>query len=305
MSSKVWLITGATSGIGLALAEYVLSQGDSVIATGRSLAKFPSTLKDAGAKLLVLDLSSTDAEIRRAGEEALKIYGHIDILFNNAGFGLVVPVEELDLDDLRAQFQTNVFGAVALTQALLPSFRERKSGHILNVSSMGAIAVGASWSAYCASKAALDAFSEVLSMEVAPYNIRVLIVTPGFFATNFFQASTQLSTAKPSTIYTDQSQGYRSLEEIPKARAAAGQIGDVVKLSERLYEVVHGIGMAQGLVEGQGGKREWLRVPLGPDCGERMLHKIAVLEENVKAFEPIWRSTDMEPEKLKLFTNIA
>ncbi|PCH37053.1 NAD(P)-binding protein [Wolfiporia cocos MD-104 SS10] len=302
MSSKIWLITGASSGIGLALAQYVLSQSDRVIATVRSLSKFPSSLRDAGAIPLILDLNGADAEIRKAGKKALEIYGHIDVLVNNAGFGLVSPVEELNLDDLRAQFQTNVFGALALTQALLPSFRERKSGHILNISSIAAFNGFASWSAYNASKAALESFSEALGQEVAPYNIRVLIIVPGFFATNFFQASSQLNLMNPSSVYTDPSQGHGTLEAIPKGHSARGQIGDVVKLSERVFEVVHGTGMAKCLVEGQGGKREWLRVPLGPDCGESMQRKIALLEENVRVFEPIWRSTDVEPERLKLYT---
>ncbi|KAI0916220.1 hypothetical protein AcV5_003218 [Taiwanofungus camphoratus] len=298
MSAKVWLITGASSGIGLALAHHVLLQGDKVIATVRSLSKFPDTLR--GAEPLILDLNASDTEIRKAGEAALKIYGHVDVLVNNAGYGVVAPVEELSLDDLRAQFQTNFFGALALTQALLPSFRARKTGHILNVTSIGAFRGYASWSAYNASKAALESFSEALSQEVAPYNIRVLIIMPGYFSTKFFQVSPSAG-AEPSEVYTDLSQGYGTLEGIPKQHVEQGQIGDVEKLAERVYEVVHGTGMATNLVEGQGGKREWLRVPLGPDCGEGMLKKISTLEENVKVFEPIWRSTDVEPERLKFF----
>ncbi|KAF9818992.1 hypothetical protein IEO21_02406 [Rhodonia placenta] len=301
MTGKVWLITGGSSGIGLALSEYVLSQGDNVIATVRSLSKFSESLKAAGAKPLLLNLNGSDAEIRKAGEDALKIYGRIDVLVNNAGYGVIAPIEELDLDELRAQFQTNVFGALALTQALLPSFRAQKSGHILNVTSVAALVGFASWSAYNASKAALESFSEALSQEVAPYNIRVLIISPGYFSTQFFQTSAQLTDDKKSKVYTDESQGWGSIERIPRAHVAQRQIGDVVKLAQRVYEVVHGTGMAQHLVEGQGGKREWLRVPLGPDCGDRLLQKITTLEENVRAFEPIWRSTDVEPERLQFF----
>ncbi|PCH37048.1 NAD(P)-binding protein [Wolfiporia cocos MD-104 SS10] len=299
MSPKVWLITGASSGIGLALAQHVLSQGDKVIATVRSLSKFPASLKDAGAQPVVLHLNAPDAEIRKAGEEALRVYGHIDVLVNNAGYGVISPVEELDLDEVRAQFQTNVFGAIALTQALLPSFRERKSGYILNMSSIAAVYSFPSWGAYNASKAALDSFSEALSQEVAPYNIRVLIIAPGVFATNFFQATSSLDTAKRSTVYTDPSQGYGSLEAVPRVHLESGQIGDTAKLSERLFEVVHDTGLAKELAGGQGVKKEWIRVPLGPDCGELMLQKIAAMTENVKALEPIWRSTDVEPERLK------
>ncbi|KZT64741.1 NAD(P)-binding protein [Daedalea quercina L-15889] len=297
---KVWLITGANSGIGYALARYVLSQGDKVIATVRSLSKFPENLKKAGGRPLLLDLSVSDADIRKAGEDALEIHGRVDVLVNNAGWGVVAPVEELDLDEVRASFQTMVFGAVALIQSLLPHFRERRVGHILNVSSIGGFAGFAGWGAYGAAKGALDLFSESLSAEVAPFNIRVLIIMPGYFSTNFFQYASSVDKHKDSTVYTLPSQGFRTLEEIPRGHVAEGQIGDVEKLSARVFEVVHGTGLAKGLVDDQG-KREWLRVPLGPDCGMRMLEKIQVLKENAEAFETIWRSTDVEPERLKFF----
>ena len=205
------------------------------------------------------------------------------------------------MDEVRASFQAMVFGAITLTQSLLPHFRERRMGQILNVSSIGGFSGFPAWGAYCAAKAALDLFSECLSMEVAAFNIRVLIIMPGYFSTNFFQYATSTEKHKESSIYTDPSQGYRTLEEIPKAHVAAGQIGDVEKLAARVYEVVHETGMAKDLSKGEGGKPDWLRVPLGPDCGERMLWKIQQLKDNAEAFEPIWRSTDVEPERLKFF----
>lgn len=205
------------------------------------------------------------------------------------------------MNEVRQAFQTMVFGAITLTQALLPHFRERGTGHVLNVSSIGGFGGGASWGAYCAAKAALDLFSECLSMEVARFGIRVLIIMPGYFSTNFFPYATSTYQHTESTVYTDRAQGYGTLEAMPKAHVASGQIGDVEKLAVRVFEVVQGTGMAKGLVEGQGGKREWIRVPLGPDCGEGMLQKIQILKENAEAFESIWRSTDVEPERLKFF----
>ncbi|KZT64729.1 NAD(P)-binding protein [Daedalea quercina L-15889] len=268
--------------------EQLMRGHELVIATVRSLSKFPNSLKEARGQPLILDLSASDADIRTVGEEAIKIYGRVDVLVNNAGLGVIAPVEELDLDEARMSFQTMVFGALALTQSLLPHFRERFTGF-------------ASWGAYGAAKAALDHFSECLSVEVAPFNIRVLIIMPGYFSTDFFQNALSIDKHKHSTVYTDASQGFRTLEEIPKEHVAAGQIGDVEKLSARVFEVVHGVGMAKGLVEGQSGKREWLRVPLGPDCGRNMLRRIQILKESVEAFEPIWNSTDVEPERLQFF----
>ncbi|GBE84246.1 hypothetical protein BKA93DRAFT_829141 [Sparassis latifolia] len=297
MTPKVWVITGANSGIGLALAQHVLSQGDRVIATVRSKAKVTDSLK--GAESLVLDLNGPDSEIRKAGEAALKIYGHVDVLVNNAGFGVIGPVEELDIDDVRKQFQTNVFGAIAFTQAFLPHFRERRSGHILNVTSVGAFCNRPHWGAYAASKAAFDAFSESLSYEVEPYNVRVLVIMPGYFSTRFFGASP--SVGKLSTVYTAPEQGYNSLEVTPKKHVESKQIGDPEKLAQRVYEVVHETGMAKGLMESQGGKRGWMRVLLGPDGGERIFAKLDAVKENVEVFEKIWRSTDVEPERLKFY----
>ncbi|TFY62304.1 hypothetical protein EVJ58_g3946 [Rhodofomes roseus] len=221
-TEKVWLVTGANSGIGYAIALYALSQGDKVIGTVRSVSRFPETLKKAGGQPLVLDLSASDADIRRAGEESLKIFGRVDILVNNAGWGVIGPVEELDLDDIRASFQTMVFGVIALTQALLPHFRERKTGHILNVSSNGGFTGYAGWSAYSSAKAALDLFSECLSQEVAPFNIRVLIIMPGYFSTNFMQSASNVQKLKDSTVYTEPSQGFRTLEALPGSHVAAG-----------------------------------------------------------------------------------
>ncbi|GBE84247.1 NAD-P-binding protein [Sparassis latifolia] len=297
MSSKVWLITGASSGIGLAIAKYVLSQGDKVIVTVRSLSKLPEELK--GTEALALDLNASDDEIRKVGEAALKIYGHIDVLINNAGYGLAGPVEELKMEDIRTQFQTNVFSVIALTQVLLPHFRARKSGHIINISTVSAYWNYPSWGAYSASKAAIDAFSETLSYELEPYGIRVLVFFPGYFPTKFF--SQPRAAEVDSTVYTDPMQGYQSRSAIPKGRYEGGQIGDVDKFAQRTYEIVHGTGLAEGLVEGQGGKRSWMRVPLGSDCSELMLQKMDSVKENIVAVERITRSTDVEADRLKEF----
>ena len=186
-----------------------------------------------------------------------------------------------------------VFGAVALTQSLLPHFRERKTGHILNVSSTGGFAGFAGWGAYDAAKAALELFSECLSIEVAAFNIRVLILVPGYFPTNFFSYATTVNKDKESRVYTDPSQGFRTLEEIPQKQVNARQVGDVEKLAARVFEVVREAGIVEPTKNSQTMKQEWLRIPLGSDCGELMLRKIRVLEENVNALEPIWRSTDM------------
>ncbi|KAJ7656653.1 NAD-P-binding protein [Mycena rosella] len=295
-SSRIWLITGANSGLGLSLAQYVLSQGDKVIAAVRKVSSIPDSI--SAAKPLVLDLNATDSEIKRAGAEALKIYGRIDVLVNNAGYCLTGYTEELDDADIKSEFQTNFFGAISLTQSLLPAFREQKSGHILNLSSIAAMAGGAPFSMYNASKAALEAATETLSVELAPFNIRVLLIVPGYFPTNF------LATAGANGVRPERATGaYPDISAVPAAYAARHidlkQVGDLNKAVARMFEVVSGTGEAKGFVEA--GRREFVRVLLGPDCGTRLRAKLQLLSENVEAAKPIWSSTDMDEEAFNKF----
>jgi len=298
MSSRVWLITGANSGFGLELAQLVLSKGDKVIAAARDVAKIPTSL--SGAKAHTLNPSDPEAEVKRAAEEALKIYGRIDILVNNAGYGQMGIIEELQSEDIRAQFQTNVFGPIALIQALLPAFRAQRSGHILNVSSTSGFSGFPTLGAYSASKAALDAFSEILAAEVAPLGVRVHLIVPGFFPTNFVASAKTLrdaadvDPARATGAYTTREQGHGLVDGYLDGRLAERSVGDPSKAAERMYEVVTGTGLAQGLVDGKG----WVRVLLGPDAGNRMKSKLATLAANVDALEPIWMSTDMDDAKL-------
>jgi len=297
-SSKVWLITGANSGLGLSLARHVLSKGDKVIAAARDAAKIPSSL--GGAKAHTLDPSAPEAEVKRAALAALEIYGRIDVLVNNAGYGEHGVVEELRSEDIRAQFQTNVFGPIALIQALLPSFRAQRSGHILNVSSIAGFRASPTIGAYSASKAALDAFSESLAVEVGPLGVRVHLIVPGYFPTNFLAVAMAsgggaTDPERATGAYATPEQGHGLLDGHEQVAQASRQIGDPAKAAERMYQVVTGTGHARGLME----NKERLRVPLGPDSGSMMRAKIAVLTATVDAYEPIWSSTNMDDAQLK------
>ncbi|KAA1468092.1 NAD-P-binding protein [Dentipellis sp. KUC8613] len=285
MTSKIWLITGANSGLGLSLAKYVLSQGDRVIAAARSASKIPASLQ--GAHPLALDPSASDTEIHKAAQDALNVYGRVDVLVNNAGYSLVGAVEELDMKDIRDSFQTLVFGPIALTQALLPSFRAQKSGHIVNFSSVAGFAGGPVFGAYNASKAALEKFSEALNPELSPFGIRVTIVEPGFFPTNFLNTALSTKPKKDLGVYTRPEQGGGAADNYEKRMIDMKQVGDKDKLAARLYEFVQGTGLAKGLVEGQGGKRDWA--------------KLASIQENVDAFEPLWKSTDVPKDEVEQF----
>ncbi|KIP03708.1 hypothetical protein PHLGIDRAFT_226893 [Phlebiopsis gigantea 11061_1 CR5-6] len=308
LEQRVWLITGANSGLGLAIASYVSSRGDKVIATVRSLDKFPRSLKDQGASPLVLDLMSPDDEIKLAAEKALQVHGHVDVLVNNAGWGIPSPWEEVDLNEVRAQFQTMFFGTIAFTQALLPHFRTRRTGYVLNVSSLGSFLQPPSWGAYCSAKAAMSAFTNSLHTEMKPFGVQVLDILPGYFPTPFMFTAGGKSTYKPSVVYTDPSQGYGGPESLHNYHREVGLLGDVGKLAERIFEVVTKTGMAEDLVMKEGQVYDWTMIPLGADTERAAKEKLVVMLDNINGTEALWRSVNMDPKAQKLvpkFTNSA
>ena len=185
-NKPTWFITGASSGFGMAFARYALEQGYNVVATARTPAKLESLAAIAPDRLLVHALDVTargDAE--KTVEAAVKRFGRIDVLINNAGYGIVGALEETPEEELRAQMETNFFGAVAVTKAVLPVMRTQRSGAVVNISSLGGQLSFGGFSAYSASKFALEGMSEALAQEVAPFGIKVLIVEPGAFRTGF------------------------------------------------------------------------------------------------------------------------
>jgi NAD(P)-dependent dehydrogenase (short-subunit alcohol dehydrogenase family) len=187
---KVWFITGASTGFGRLLSEHVLALGGNVVATARR----PEGLKDLelahAAQVQVLTLDVTDrSQIDGAVQDALARFGHVDVLVNNAGYGLTGAFEEVDDAELKRLFDTNVFGLIHVTKALLPHFRQQRAGHIVNLSSVGGLVGLAGWSMYNATKFAVEGMSEALATELEPLGISVTIVEPGPFRTDFLGRS--------------------------------------------------------------------------------------------------------------------
>ncbi len=183
---QTWFITGAGSGFGEAFARHALARGHDVVATARDPAKLATLVALAPDRVLALALDVDRAgDAAAAVEAAVARFGRIDVLVNNAGYGLVGAVEETPDAEWRAVMETNFFGAVALLRAALPTLRTQRSGAIVNVSSMGGQLSFAGFGAYSAAKFALEGMSEALAAEVAPFGIKVLIVEPGAFRTRF------------------------------------------------------------------------------------------------------------------------
>ncbi len=189
--TKTWFITGCSEGgIGAGIARAVLKRGYNAVVTARNTEKSAGIVKDYPDTALALALDVTDKEsIAAAVKAALTRFGQIDVLVNNAGYCYRSSVEEADRDGVNRMFETNFFGPVALIQTVLPGMRERRSGAIVNVSSIGAVRTGAASGYYAATKAALELMSEGLAAECKPLGIRAMIVEPGAFRTHFYDSS--------------------------------------------------------------------------------------------------------------------
>jgi NAD(P)-dependent dehydrogenase (short-subunit alcohol dehydrogenase family) len=232
-TSRVWLITGSSTGFGRILAEILLKRGERVVVTARN----PDQIQDlvAGYKEtgLALPLDVTQAQqVAAAVAAAEKFFGRIDVLVNNAGYGYLSAVEEGDEHEIRAMFETNFFGLVAVTKAVLPGMRARRTGHIVNISSIGGLVANPSTGYYSATKFAVEGLSEALAKEVEPLGIRVTAVEPGPFRTDWAGRSLKVTKASPDYVDTA---GARSRQI---AERSGNQPGDPVRAAEAIITIV-------------------------------------------------------------------
>jgi NADP-dependent 3-hydroxy acid dehydrogenase YdfG len=210
---RVWFITGCSTGFGRLLAERVFAMGDAVVATARS----PQSLRDIGREdesrilRLSLDVLKPD-EIAKAAKAAIERFGAIDILVNNAGYGYFATQEEGELGEVRTMFETNVFGLIGVTQAVLPYMRERRRGAIINLSSIAGRITTPRGGFYQASKWAVEALSESLYLEVCGFGVRVIVIEPGSYETDFGPRSARLGHREndPDSPYAEQRERWKA-----------------------------------------------------------------------------------------------
>jgi NAD(P)-dependent dehydrogenase (short-subunit alcohol dehydrogenase family) len=197
--SKTWFITGTSRGFGREWTVAALDRGDRVVATARDASRLDDLAARYGDRLLALTLDVDDkAAVEAAVAQAVERFGRIDVAVNNAGYGQFGMVEEVSEAEARAQFETNVFGALWVTQAVLPVMRAQGSGHVLQVSSIGGISAFPNIGLYNASKWALEGFSQSLAAEVADFGIKVTLVEPGGFSTDWGGASAKHAAPLPA-----------------------------------------------------------------------------------------------------------
>lgn len=273
MTPQTWFITGASSGFGRAYAEHALARGHNVVATARNPAALSDLAEGAPDRLLALPLDVTDAGAAEAAvQAAIARFGRIDVLINNAGYGVVGAFEETPDADLRAQMETNFFGAANLIRAALPGLRAQKSGAIVNISSLGGQLSFAGFGAYSASKFALEGLSEALAQEVAPFGIKVLIVEPGQFRTNL---------AGPAMRHMPAMKAYRETVGATRdfAQAMDGtQDGDPRKAAAAIETAL-------------AAPRPPLRLQLGGDAVDAVREHSRALLEDLAAWEAVARDT--------------
>lgn len=229
--SKVWFITGASKGFGREWTEAALGRGDQVAATARNPATLDALVDTYGDRVLPLRLDVTDRRAAQAAvQQAAEHFGQLDVVINNAGYGHFGMVEELTEDDLRNQLETNLFGAVWVTQAALPIMREQSSGHIIQVSSIGGISAFPSVGAYHASKWALEGLSQSLAQEVAGFGIHVTLIEPGGYSTDW---------SGPSASHSEENSAYGDVREAARNRpSAAASPGDPTATREPILKIV-------------------------------------------------------------------
>lgn len=274
---KVWFITGASRGFGALVARKALEQGDAVVATARS----PKAVTDRIGEhpnLLPVALDVTDeAQATAAAQAAIDRFGRIDVLLNNAGFGLMGAVEEATAAEVEAVYRTNVFGLLTVTRAILPYMRRQRSGRVLNISSIGGYRGAAGFGVYSSTKFAVEGLSEALHDELAPLGIHVTVIEPGYFRTDFLDAS---SLSVSPTIIADYAATAGRVRTVA-TDLSHNQPGDPNKLAEVLVAFVDA-------------PNPPVRLPLGSDTvaaiEEKHWNDAAILE----AWRPVSVSTDFQ-----------
>jgi NAD(P)-dependent dehydrogenase (short-subunit alcohol dehydrogenase family) len=272
---RVWFITGASRGIGALIAEAALADGNAVVAAGRNAAAIAERLGESPALLPVaLDVTS-EAQAKAAVQAAIEKFGRVDVLVNNAGFGLLGAVEESADKDVRRMYDTNVFGLLNVTRAALPTMRANRSGHVINISSVGGYRAAAGFGVYSSTKFAVEGITEALHAELKPLGIHATVVEPGYFRTDFLDASSLVVAPDVIGDYEETSGAVRRRAE----QMNHNQPGDPTKLAAAMITLVDA-------------PNPPLRLPLGTDTLAAIATKNAYVAQEMEAWKALSASTD-------------
>jgi len=281
----VWLITGCSSGFGEQFVHQIIARGDRVIATGRNSDTKLAHLSSTGAAILDLDVSSGVSKITETVNRAISIYGHIDVLVNNAGYIESASMEELGDERLRKGLETNFFGPANVARALIPHMRERKTGTIAWVGSLAGVQGFPSASAYVSAKFALEGLVDCLVGELAMFGLKTIIFEPGYFRTKALKQGNLIH--EPTTISAYE-QFNKSVLEFETA-THGNEPGDPVKGVATMIQVITSSGVAEG-------KQLPLRLPIGSDGLKVFRDRCEAGIKLVDEWESVIRSADDPPK---------
>ncbi|WP_455927450.1 oxidoreductase [Pseudomonas capeferrum] len=272
---RVWLVTGASRGIGAKIVAAALAHGDAVVATARNAQTVVERFGEQPGLLAVqLDVTSESqaADVARA---AVEHFGRIDVLVNNAGFGVLGAVEEASADEVRRLYETNVFGLLNVTRGVLPFMRQARSGHVINISSVGGFRSGAGFGAYCSTKFAVEGLSEALHAELAPLGVKVTVVEPGYFRTDFLDSNSLVESPRVIDDYAATSGEVRKLAKVYNQQ----QPGNPELLAVAMIKLVEA-------------PNPPMRLALGTDTLQAIEAKLAYVKEETDAWRELSASTD-------------
>lgn len=272
---RVWFITGASRGLGALMAKAAIADGNAVVATGRNAAAIAERLGESPAVLSVALDVADEAQAKAAVKAAVEKFGRIDVLINNAGFGLLAAVEESSDADVRRIYDTNVFGLLNVTRAVLPAMRKQRSGHVINISSIVGYQAAAGVGVYSSTKFAVEGITEALHAELKPLGIHATLIEPGFFRTDFLDTSSLLVGKDIIDDYEETSGTLRRLA----VDINHNQPGDPQKLATAVVTLVDA-------------QTPPLRLPLGTDTLKAIAEKNAHVTTETQTWEALSQSTD-------------
>jgi len=278
-TNKVWLVTGASKGLGLSLVKKLLNGGYKVAATTRDVKRLTKSVGDQHAGLLAMDVDLVDdKDVAAAIDLAIRAFGKIDVVVNNAGYGQLGTVEELTDKNARENFDVNVFGTINVIRNVMPHFRRQRSGAFFNVSSIaGFLGTFPGWGIYNATKFAVAGLTEALSAEVKSFGITATIVYPGYFKTNFLLKDSLQLPRSPIAEYGEA----RQLEAMHEKEITGNQPGDPDRAATALIQISNS-------------EIRPLHLFLGTDAFRMGLSKIEAVQHDMNIFETITKSTDFE-----------